>query len=103
MTPRQQRRFRKQFQAQVEAERNGAPADPELAARLTKPKQPDWLHQVVVTVKDSGRMLPVGPMMLKPYAEELASVINRFVAEGKERTWSSAAVVPMTPISAGVH
>jgi hypothetical protein len=103
MTPRQKRRFLKQFQAQVEAERNGAPIPGDVLERMTKPKQPEPLHQVMVTVKDSRRMLPVGPMMLRPYADELAATINRFVIDGHERMWSSAAVVPMTPITAGEH
>ena len=103
MTPRQQRRFRRQFEAQVERERNGAPVPPEIAARMTKPKVVDPLFQVVVTVRDTGKLLAVAPMMLKPYAEEMAATINRFIIAGQEKTWTNAAVVPLTPISAGVH
>ena len=102
MTPRQKRRFMRQFNAQVERERNGAPVDGEVAARMTAPKGIDPMFQVVVTTKD-GRMLPVGPMWLRPCAEEFAATVNRFVAEGKERTWTSAAVVPLTPLPAGAN
>lgn len=102
MTPRQKRRFLRQFQAQVEQERNGKPVDPEIAARMTKPKDPDQLWQVMATLRESGKQIAVGPMMLRPYAEELAATINRFVIEGKERVWSNASVVPLTPIIQGV-
>lgn len=103
MTPRQQRRFRQQFAAQVEQERNGKPVDPEIAARMTKPKVDQPLWQVIATRRDGGGQLAVGPMMLKPYAEEFAAVINRYIIDGKEKIWSNAVVAPMTPISAGVH
>jgi hypothetical protein len=102
MTPRQQKRFRKQFAAQVEEERNGKPIDPEVAARMTKPKPVEPLHQVVATVKETGEKIAVGPMVVRPVAEEFCATINRFIIDGKEKTWSDAVVVPMTPISAGV-
>ena len=103
MTPRQQKRFRKQFAAQVEEERNGKPIDPEVAARMTKPKPVEPLYQVVATVKQTGEKIPVGPMIIKPVAEDFAATINRFIVDGKEKTWSNAVVVPMTPLSAGVN
>ena len=103
MTRRQQKAFRKQFDKQVEEERNGAPIPGDIAARMTKVKEPDPLYQAVVTVKNSGRKIAVGPMMLKPYAEELVSTINRHIIDGKEKLWSNADVAPMTPISAGAH
>lgn len=103
MTPRQQRRFRKLFAAQVEEERNGKPLHPELLAQMTKPKLEQSLFQVIATVKDTRRQIPVGPMMVKSVAEDLAAVINRCIIDGKEKLWSNAVVAPMTPISAGVN
>lgn len=70
---------------------------------MTRPKTDQTLFQVVATVRETGRAIAVGPMMLKPYAEEFAAVINKTIIDGKERTWSNAAVAPMTPISAGAH
>ncbi len=102
MTPRQQKAFRKAFAAQVEQERNGAPIPHEVAALMTKPKAVEQLWQVVATTREGG-LLSVAPMMGKPYADEMASTINRYISEGKEKDWINAVVVPMTPISAGVH
>lgn len=69
---------------------------------MTKPKVVEPLYQVVATTREGG-LLPVAPMMGKPYADEMASTINRFIVEGKEKDWTNAVVVPMTPISAGVN
>lgn len=99
MTPRQKRRFMKQFQSQVDQERNGKPIDGEVAARMTKPIMEQELFQVIVTNREGKKMLPIAPMMGKQHAEALAEQINKFVLEGKERVWSNADVVPMTLIA----
>lgn len=101
MTPRQQRRFRQQFAAQVNEERNGKPIDGEMAARMTRPKNEQPLFQVIVTRREDGGQLAIGPMMGKVYCEELAATINRYVIDGKEKIWSNAAVAPTNPISTG--
>lgn len=103
MTSRQKRRFRQQFAAQVEQERNGAPIPGEIAALMTRPKRPDALYQVIVTVAETGALLPVGPAMMRDACGMFAEAVNRQVAAGRERVWTNAAVVPLTPISTGVH
>ena len=103
MTPRQKKRFLKQFHAQVEQERNGAPVPPEIAARMTQPKVEEPLWQVVVEGKLKTGLKPYGPRWeRKSAAEMLASEINRCVASGLERTFTKAMVVPLTQLSAGV-
>ena len=103
MTARQKRRFMKRFEAQVEQERNGAPIPPEIAARMTKPKEESPLWQVVVEGKLKTGLRPMGPRWeRRDAAEMLASEINRCVAAGLERTFTKAMVVPLTQLSAGV-
>lgn len=101
MTRRQQRRFKQMFDRQVEQERNGKPVDPEIAALMTKPITEQTLFQVVVTERESKRLVTIGPKMGKPYTEALAETINKAVLAGQERVWSNAAVVPMTLIAQG--
>jgi len=103
MTSREKRRFREQFAAQVEQERNGAPVPGEIAALMTKPKLPEPLYQVVVTVAETGALLPVGPAMMRDACGMFAEAVNKQVALGRERIWKNAAVIPLTPISTGVH
>ena len=103
MTPRQKRRFMRQFNEQVERERNGAPIPPDIAARMTKPKEDGPLWQVVVEGKLKTKLVPYGPRWeRKGAAEMLASEINRCVAAGLERTFTKAMVVPLNQVSAGV-
>jgi hypothetical protein len=103
MTPRQTKRLRRQFAEQVERERNGAPVPGELAERMTRPKPLDPLYQVVVTVAETGKLLPVGPAMHRDACGMCAAAVNKQIALGHERTWKNAAVVPLTPISSGAH
>lgn len=103
MTPRQQRRFLKQFRQQVEEERNGKPIDGDVAAKMTKPKEETILHQVMITVRDTGKKIPLGPKMLKDACGLIAEAVNKQIIQGQRRDWSVAEVVPLTPISTGVH
>jgi len=101
MTSREKRRLRKQFDAQIEQERNGAPIPGEIAERMTKDKPAVILHQVVVTERGTGRLIPFGPMMIQDAAGMFCEAINRQILLGAEKVFTSAAVVPMTPIQAG--
>jgi hypothetical protein len=103
MTPRQQRRFREQFRKQVEQERNGAPIPPEIAALMTKPKEQEILHQIVVTVRATKKKVALGPMMSKDACGLSAEAINRQITLGQRWDWIHAEIVPMTPISQGAH
>ena len=98
MTRRERRRFKTQWDAQVEQERNGAPVPGEIAEQMTKPRV-EALHQVVVTKRD-GTPLAVGPMMIQDAAGMFAEAINRQVALGREKTWTNAIVVPCAPLHA---
>lgn len=103
MTPRQKRRFREQFRKQVEEERNGAPIPGDVAALMTKPKEQVILHQVMITVRGSGKKVPLGPRMSKDACGICAEAVNKQIISGQRRDWSVAEVVPLTPISTGAH
>jgi hypothetical protein len=100
---RQQRRFLKQFRQQVEEERNGKPIDGDVAASMTKPKEETILHQVVITVRETGKKVPLGPKMLRDACGICAEAINKQIIAGQRRDWSIAEVVPLTPIVTGAH
>lgn len=47
------------------------------------------LYQVHVETLE-GTVIPVGPRMLKEYAEGLLMAINGAVSAGREKSWSNA-------------
>lgn len=94
MSRRQRRAFKRQWDSQIEQERNGAPIPPEIAARMTRPAEPQQLYQVVVTKVADRLPLRVGPMMTQDACGAIAEAINKQVALGRERTWADAVVVP---------
>ena len=97
------RRLRRQLARQIEREReqkaNGAPFEatvpPKILARLTKPQAPVFLHQVVVTVRATGRPLAVGPACAERMAGALAEVIADHIRRGLEKGWINPLVVPV--------
>lgn len=96
MTPREKRRLKAQFDEQLRLERLGAPPDyiyPGISDRLTKSKPKELLWQVWVETK-AKRLIPFGPAIGRAVADQLASTIRRFVAEGKERDIRDAQVFP---------
>lgn len=101
MTPREQRRFRKQFTAQVEQERNGAPIPGDVAERMTKPKPATVLYQVNVTLKSDRSVHPFGPMMIHDAAGLFCEAINQQILLGNERAFTNATVVPLSIIGSG--
>ena len=103
MTPREKRRFKRQFDAQVERERNGEPIDPETAARMTRPKMADILYQVMVTKRGSTDLIPFGPMMIKDAAGMFAEAINQQILLGREKLLAKAEVAQMTLMQSGVN
>lgn len=98
---RTQNRMREQFRKQVEAERNGAPIPGEILELMTKPKEPDLLYQVGVTVRDTGKTVYLGPMMSEDAIRNIAADVNKQIAIGVRRDWTKADAYPMTPISNG--
>ena len=101
MTPRQQRRFRKQFDDQIRLERNGAPPSPEMLSRMTKPKPATVLYQVNVTLKSDRSVRRFGPMMIQDAAGLFCEAINQQILLGNERAFTNATVVPLSIIQAG--
>ena len=68
-----------------------------------KPKMAEMLHQVMVTVRETGRLVPMGPMTAEVVCRDWAADVNKQIAEGQRRDWTKAEVFPMTPISQGAH
>ena len=95
MNRHERRRFKAQFDYQVEQERNGAPVPGEIAELMTKPKEQQILHQVVVTKRD-GSVIPFGPMLIQAVAEEFRAAIAGQIALGKEKMLRNPIVVPCT-------
>lgn len=102
MTSRQKRHMRQQLAAHAEAERvaraNGATLDDliprDIAERMTKPKPPDVLYQVVVE-RRGALPIPVGPAGPEAMAARFAEAIRAMVAAGKERDWFNPVVLPV--------
>lgn len=95
MTPRQQRRLLKRYEAQLERERNGAPIPAEIAAKMTKPKDQD-LHQCFVQARGEDgieRLLAVGPKGARDFCEQFLFAILAGIASGKERYWTNPHVL----------
>ena len=106
MNRRERRAFRAQWDQQINWERNATAAGQsyipaEIAEGMTKPKD-ETLWQVVVSRKtETGHQpLVVGPAMIRDAAGTFAEAINKMVAAGREKTWTNAIVVPVTPINA---
>lgn len=70
--------------------------DPELAARLTKPKQADALHQVFVDIKGEDGSRPVSPRFVGAVGEEscrqILQAINAQICLGKLKGWGNARI-----------
>ena len=102
MTSRQKRHLRKQLAAQVESDRiaraNGATLDDlipgDIAARMTQPKAPDVLYQVVVE-RRGALPIPVGPAAPEATAGKLRDAIRSMILAGKERDWFNPQVFPV--------
>ena len=93
MTPRNLRRLQKRLADQMEQERNGAPIDGEVAARMTALKD-DTLYQIVVEVRGQKKPLAVCPTMPKEFCEAILVEINAQISLGKERVWSNPTLIP---------
>lgn len=100
---RAHRNFRERLRSQMEQERNGAPIPPDIAARMTKPKDTDPLFQVGVTERDTRSVVFMGPMMSRDACGMMAEAVNKQILTGQRRDWMKAEVYPMTPVSHGVN
>lgn len=93
MTSREKRHVRQQLAAQIEQERNGAPIPGDIAARMTQPRPPALLYQVMVEQRRTGLALAVGPAWSQDAAGKLAEAIGQAIVAGRERDWASPTVV----------
>ncbi len=103
MTSRQKRHLRQQLAAQIDSERvaraNGATLDDiiprDIAARMTTPKPPALLYQVMVQQRSTGLPLAVGPAWSEDAASRFAEAIRDMIVLGRERDWAVPMVVPV--------
>lgn len=102
-TRRQKRRLYNEYLSNIEQERNGRPIPGEILELMTKPKAPDMLHQIMVTVRDTGKLVPLGPMMCADACGISVEALNRQIAQGQRRDWTKAEAYPMTPITQGAN
>jgi len=96
---RAQRKLREDYRSLLEQERNGRPIDPEMAARMTQQKEPEPLFQVGVTVRETGKVVFLGPMMCADACGQMVEAVNRQILTQGRRDWTKAEAYPMTPIS----
>lgn len=87
----------------IQEEANGKPIDPETRERMTKPADAEMLWQVMVTERDTGDLVPMGPMMNRDACGMMVEAVNRQIATVGRRDWTKAEAYPMTPISTGVN
>lgn len=97
MTPRNARRMQKAIEEQQRLERNGAPPEftaPEIASRMTKPKEADALYQVFVDIKGENGSRPVSPKFAGSAGQEactqILSALNAQICLGKLKGWGNA-------------
>jgi hypothetical protein len=92
------RTYQEQLRSQMEREANGAPVDPEVAARMTAPKETEQLFQVMVPDKVTGKAFQASPMMSEQACGVIAETINRQVIAGQRKNWGMAEVIPLQRI-----
>lgn len=92
------RTYQEQLRSQMTEEANGKPVAPEVAARMTAPKEPEQLYQVMVPDKITGKPFQASPMMNQQACGVIAETINRQVIAGQRKNWGMAEVVPLQRI-----
>lgn len=90
------RKQRRQYDAQVEQERNGAPIPADIAARMTAPKEADAAYQVFVDIKGENGSRPASPKFVGGDGEEVClqilETINAQICLGNLKGWGNARV-----------
>ncbi len=92
------RAYRAQLQSQIEQERNGMPIPPDIAASMTQPRKMEALFQIGVTLKDTGAVRFLGPMMSAEALGPAIEAINRQILTGARDDWTHAEAYPMSRI-----
>ena len=90
--------YQEQLRKQMGEEERGAPIDPEIAAGMTKPKIEEPLYQVVAIDRETRRLTPVFPAVIKSVAEEFLVAMNAMIAAGRDKNYVGPIVVPVTPM-----
>ena len=87
-------RLMRDMKDREEKYRRGMPIEGEIAARMTKPKQAEALHQVFADLKDEGgRSVPIGPKFnQKEAAEMILEAVNAQICLGKLPGWGNARI-----------
>lgn len=87
---------RRQYESQIEQERNGAPPPADILARMTKPKAADIAYQVFVDLKGEEGSMPVSPKFIGGDGEEVCGrileTINAQICRGRLKGWGNARV-----------
>lgn len=93
-----QRAYEARLRSQMIEEANGAPVAPEIAAGMTKPRKTEELYQIGVTLRGSGGVKFLGPMMSGDGLGAAVEAINRQILSGERDDWTHAEAYPMTRI-----
>ena len=76
--------------------RRGMPFEPEIAHRMTKPKQAEAMHQVFVDIRGEQGSRPISPKFFGQDGEEAAGrfleAINSVICLGRLKGWGNARV-----------
>ena len=104
MNRRERRAFRRLWESEIEQERNGRPVRPELAARMTKPRETFSCYQVAAdwTNEDGSReLIAVSPSFHeREYADHFCTLIEQQLAAGRLAMMRNPRVVSLIQ---GVH
>lgn len=93
-----QRAYQEQLRSQMEREANGEPIPPEIAAKMTKPRETEALFQIGVAEKETGAVKFLGPMMQAAALAPAVEAINRQILTGQRSDWTHAEAYPMTRV-----
>ena len=93
-----ERAYREAMRTRMTEEANGAPIPPDILAGMTKPRETEELWQVGVTVKATGAVMFLGPMMSERGLGPSVEAINRQILTGQRDDWTHAEAYPMTRI-----
>jgi hypothetical protein len=90
--------YREVLRRNMTEEANGRPIPPEIAAGMTKPRETEDLYQIGVTVKGTGAVTFLGPMMGADALGMAVETINRQILTGQRDDWTHAEAYPMTRV-----
>lgn len=87
---------RRQYESQVERDRNGAPPPADIAARMTNPKVADIGYQVFADIRGEDGSRPISPKFIGGDGEEVCSrileAVNAQICLGKLKGWGNTRI-----------